>query len=114
MDSNELDAVDTLHFLTIYLERGMCGLPGCPKVHNDPLGFCGVQDQIIVRTPLDLMSDLLSVVCLLIVGCKSHYGGVISKPHYSVRGVDGVEVIGEESEEGLCSGSGSRMCACPF
>lgn len=40
---SQFDVVDTL--LTLYVDRGMYGLSGLPKVHNDLLGFC-VQDQI--------------------------------------------------------------------
>ena len=69
------------------------------KVQNDLFGFCVVQDQIDVQTPLDQMLDLLSVVCLLIVRYKSHY--FIGKLHYSVRGVDGGAVIGCWEWEGL-------------
>ena len=56
------------------LREGICRLSGYPRVHNDVLSFCGVQDQIIF-------------------GYKSQYGEVFSKWME-------VAVMDEESEEG--------------
>ena len=64
-------------------------LPGFPKVNDDLLGFCGVQNQISVRTPLRT-----SVVCL-VVECKSTV--VLSSANLAIAlGVDGGALMGEE------------------
>lgn len=66
VDSQEFGVVDTLHLLTIYVERGVCGLHGSPKVHNFLLRFCGFQDQNIAQTSCDQMLDpSLQCVCSL-------------------------------------------------
>lgn len=43
-DSQESDVIDTLHLLTIDVERWMCGRQGSRKVHNNRYGFYGVQN----------------------------------------------------------------------
>ena len=53
MNSQELDVVENLHLLTIYVESGMCGRPRSPEVHDVCFGFCGVQDQVVVGTSLE-------------------------------------------------------------
>lgn len=59
-------------------------------------------DQVVVQTPLSQMLYLLSVVCLIIVSCKSFYSGVSSELHYGVGGVDEGTVVGREDYGWRC------------
>lgn len=96
--SQESDDVDPFH---VFIWRGGMGdLFGSPEVHDDCFDVSGVQDQIAVCVPLNLMFVLLPVVCLHVVRYESHYIAVIRKLHYNIRGVGRGAIMGEYSEVG--------------
>ena len=62
VDSQEFD-VDILYLFTIYVEKGMCGLPGSgSKIHTDLLVFlsCSGPDYYPNSTQLDVVTPLCS------------------------------------------------------
>lgn len=50
-----------------------------PELHNELLGFTGIQEQIIVSTPCGYVLYLFSVVRLIIITDDTNISGVICK-----------------------------------
>lgn len=62
----------------MYVDGSIFNLSGPSVIHRD-LGLADVQDEVIPEAPLCQVMDLFSVVGLIIVGYKTHHGGIIHK-----------------------------------
>ncbi len=78
----------------------MSNFPGSPVIYNDLLCFRGIQDQVVIRTPLDQILNLFIIVCLVVSRYQTHYSGVLGKLHHIIRGVYRCTVMCKEGEKG--------------
>ena len=60
MDTQELEAGDTLNLRPIDMDGGVCAT-FLPEVHNELFGLLGVESQVVVSTSLSQVLDLFSV-----------------------------------------------------
>lgn len=74
--------------------RVLC-VPRFHTVHYKFLGFCRVQVQVVVMTPVCEMPDPVSVGCFIIVSYHSYYCGTASKFHSVVGSVNEGAVMRE-------------------
>ena len=51
VDSQELEAGDTLYLCPVDVEGGVCATLGLPEVHDDLLGILGVEGQVVGGAP---------------------------------------------------------------
>ena len=67
MDTNELEALNLLHYSPVDENGGLLG-PPFPVVHNQLLCLDHVEGEVVVLAPHGQVSDLLPIGRLIIVG----------------------------------------------
>ena len=66
MDTKELEALNLLHCSPVDENGGALG-PLFPVVYNYPLCLDHVEGEVVVQAPHGQVSDLLPIVCLVVV-----------------------------------------------
>ncbi len=69
----------------MWREGGGGHYPGSPVIYNNLLSFSCIQDQVVIRTPLDQMLKLFIIVCLVISRYQTHCSGVVGNLHHRIR-----------------------------
>ena len=65
MDTQELEAGDTLNLRPVDTDGGVCAT-FLPEVHNELFGLLGVESQVVVGAPLRQVLDLFPVGQLML------------------------------------------------
>ncbi len=95
VDAKELEAGHTLHCSSVDGDGGVCLAPGPPEVHDDLLGFLGVECQVVVSTPRGQVPYFLPVGRLIVTSDQAYHRGVICELNYGIGTIDWSAVMGE-------------------
>jgi hypothetical protein len=71
VDTDELEALDPLHYSPIDVNGGVLG-PPFPVVHNQLLFLAEVEGEVVALAPHYQVSDLLPIGCLIIVASSAN------------------------------------------
>ena len=78
MDTEELEALDPLHYSPVDVNRGVLG-PLFPVVHDHNLCLADVEGEVVVLAPHCQVSELLPIGCLIIIGDQAYHRLVVGK-----------------------------------
>jgi hypothetical protein len=95
VDTKELEALKLLHYSPVDENGGMLG-PPFPVVHNLLLCLDHVEGEVVVFASHGQASDLLPIVCLVVVGDQAYLCCVICKINDGVGFVPGHAVMSEQ------------------
>ena len=98
MNTNELEALNLLHYSPINKYGGMLG-PPFPVVHNHLLCLDHIEGEFVVLAPHSQVSDLIPVGCFVVVGDQAYYCCVTCKLNDGVGVVPGHAVMREQGEQ---------------
>ena len=98
MDTQELEAGDTLDLRPVDEDGGVCATL-LPEVHNELFGLLGVESQVVVSAPLCQMLNLFSVCRLIVVADEADHRCVVCELDNGIRTMYRRAVVGEEGVE---------------
>ena len=78
MDTEELEALNPLHYSPTDVNGGLLG-PLFPEVHNQLLCLADVEGEVVVLAPHCQVSLLLPIGCLIINSDQAHHHRIICK-----------------------------------
>lgn len=79
MGPQKLEAGDTFDGPPFNVDRVMCASSHFPEVHNEFLGFAGVEEQVIFSAPSGQVLYLFSIGSLIVVADDTNHRGIIPK-----------------------------------
>ena len=98
VDTQELEAGDTLNLRSVDMDGGVCAT--ClPEVNNEIFGLLGVESQVVVGAPLRQVLDLFYVGRLIVVADEANHCYVVCKLDNGIRTINRCAVVAEEGVE---------------